>query len=272
MDVSRPHAAPRSSRLARGSLVEGVHGMIVLHELSKEWNGHQVLDALSLTIFAAEKVALLGRRGSGKSTLMQILCGYLRPSTGSVQIGTYDLGHQSSQARRLIGYIPTHPPLYPELSVSEYLRLCAALRGARPADKVAHAALEACDLASFRHDIIRNLSRGVQQRINFAQALLHDPAFLLIDDPFVDLDPAERDSLLNILLGFGPQKTMLLATHSLELLARLCNRTIILHQGRVSFDGELKELKRFHQLEAAFLHYTPEEEALRERNDGPLEA
>lgn len=232
--------------------------MIVLQDLSKESDGRPLLDRVSLSIFSAEKVALLGRRHSGKSTLMQILCGYLRPSTGSVRVGAFDLGRQSSQARRLIGYVPTDPPLYPELSVSAYLALCANLRGLP--SQAAEGMAEPCELTRVWHRPIHTLSRGVCQQINLAQALVHDPSFLLIDDPFVDLDPAERTAVLSILQKFAPNKTLLLATHNLDLITLLCNRILILHEGRISFDGELRQLSHFDRLESAFLHYTPHQE------------
>ncbi len=232
--------------------------MIVLKDLSKETNGHPLLDKVNLSIFSAEKVALVGRRHSGKSTLMRILCGYLRPTTGSVRVGNFDLGRQSSQARRLIGYVPTDPPLYPELTVEQYLVLCASLRGLKRS--AAESVAEPCELAHVWTRLISSLPRGLAQQINLAQALLHNPNFLLIDDPFVDLDPAERTTVLGILQKFAPNKTLLLATHNLDLLPLLCNRVLILHEGRISFDGELKQLSHFDRLESAFLHYTPTQE------------
>lgn len=244
--------------------------MIVLQDLSKDMGGRPLLDRVSVSIFSAEKVALLGRRNSGKSTLMRILCGYLRPSAGSVRVGSFDLGRQSSQARRLIGYVPTDPPLYPELTVAAYLGLCANLRGlpASIADSIA----EPCELTRVWRRRIHELPRGLRQQINIAQALLHDPDFLLIDDPFVDLDPAERTTLLGILQKFAPNKTLLLATHNLDLITLLCNRVLILHEGRISFDGELRQLSHFERLEAAFLHYTPHGELAFESSVWPPEA
>lgn len=239
--------------------------MIVIQDLSTETADRRLLDRISLSIFSAEKVALIGRRHSGKSTLLRILGGYLRPSSGSVRVGTFDLGRQSSQARRLIGYVPTNPPLYPELTVRQYLSLSAKLRGVpvHAADSVA----EPCELAQFWGRRISTLPRGVAQQINLAQALLHDPDFLLIDDPFVDLDPAERTKVLRILQKFAPNKTLVLATHNLDLLPLLCNRVLILNEGRMSFDGELQQLSEFDRLESAFLHYTPLQETAIARFD-----
>ena len=244
--------------------------MIVLQDLSKETNGRPLLDRVSLSIFSAEKVALVGRRHSGKSTLMRILCGYLRPTTGNVRVGNYDLGRQSSQARRLIGYVPTDPPLYPELTVEQYLVLCASLRGLKRS--AAESVAEPCELAQVWTHRINTLPRGLAQQINLAQALLHNPSFLLIDDPFVDLDPAERTTVLSILQKFAPNKTLLLATHNLDLLPLLCNRVLILHEGRISFDGELKQLSHFERLESAFLHYTPTQDIAIESFDWSPEA
>ncbi len=235
--------------------------MFTVHELSCRLRGKAPLDKLSFSVATAEKVALLGRSFSGVNTLQEILCGFLRAPSGTVQVGPYDLGRESSQARRLIGYMPASPPVYPELGVGTYLELCAQLRELPSPRLAAKEISQRCGISNIWNKKIKSLSPGFLQLINVAQALVHDPVLLVLDDPMHSLDAAERNWLLGLIKELTIYKSLVFTTHNLDLIPRLCQRMVILRRGSVSFDGSLESTTRFPSLEAAFLHYTLVQEA-----------
>lgn len=237
--------------------------MFTVSALSCHLRGRAPLEQLSFTVATAEKVALLGRRFSGVSTLQEILCGYLRPETGSVRVGPYDLGRESSEARRLIGFVPAAAPVYPELQLGRYLELCAELRELTQPTQAAGEIAARCGLKPLLHKKIGKLSAGSLQLINIAQALIHDPVLVLLDDPLRPLDAAERSWLLDLIKDLTTYKSLLFTSHSLDLVPRLCQRVLMLRAGRLSFDAALDASLSTAQLEALFVRHTQPEEAER---------
>ncbi len=197
-----------------------------------------------LSVSRGEVLGLLGINGAGKSTTMDMLCGVLAPSAGSVAIGGFDLGGQPRRAKRLIGYLPERPPLYPDLTVSEYLRFCARLRGldARAADTAIAGALDKCDLQEVAGRLIGNLSRGYQQRIGLAQAFVHDPSVIVLDEPTAGLDPLQQQRIRELIAELAQQRAVVLSTHILPEVTAVCDRVMILHNGEVVHESPVSDL------------------------------
>jgi ABC-2 type transport system ATP-binding protein len=201
---------------------------------------------VDLTVRRGEILGLLGVNGAGKSTTMDMLCGVLSPSAGRVSIGGFDLAAQSRQAKRLIGYLPEHPPVYPELTVSEYLRFCARLRGvdSRHAADACETALDRCDLRAVAMRLIGNLSKGFQQRIGLAQALVHNPSVIVLDEPTAGLDPVQLQSIRDLIVALAEPRAVVLSTHILPEVTAVCDRVMILHDGKVVHEGLVSALTR----------------------------
>jgi ABC-2 type transport system ATP-binding protein len=192
------------------------------------------VDDVSFTVGRGEVAALLGPNGSGKSTLMRCLIGFFSPTAGTVRVGGVDVGERSVAARREVGYLPEQVMLYPELSVRRYLRFVAGMKGldARSASRAVDDAIARCGLDSMAHRLAGKLSKGYRQRVGLAQALLGNPAVLVLDEPTVGLDPVqtlEMRDLLRTLDGC----TVLLSTHILAEAAALCTRIVILAGGHL---------------------------------------
>jgi ABC-2 type transport system ATP-binding protein len=224
-----------SSRGGPGSVTESrPSALIVAEQLTKYYGATRAVDGVSFSVGVGEVAALLGPNGSGKSTVMRMLTGYFSPTAGRVRVGGVDVAAQPILARRRVGYLPEQVALYPELTVRRYLTFVAGVKGlggVRLRAAVAEA-LERCALGEVADRYAGKLSRGYRQRVGLAQALIGDPAVLVLDEATVGLDPVqavEMRALLRSLSG----RTVLLSTHVLSEAAALCSRIIILDRGRV---------------------------------------
>lgn len=213
--------------------------MIEVEHLTKTYVGRPAVDGISFQVGQGEIVGLLGPNGAGKSTTMRILAGYLPASRGSVRIAGFDIFSQSIQARRRIGYMPENVPLYTEMRVREYLRFRAALHGlsGRRLRERIGMAMERCGLTEVRRKIINTLSKGYRQRVGLADALVHDPALLILDEPTNGLDPNQIRQVRGLIRELKEQHTILISTHILSEVEQLCDRVIILHKGRIQAEG-----------------------------------
>lgn len=218
--------------------------MIAVSHLSKAYGDIQALDDVSFTIERGEIVGLLGPNGAGKTTLMKILTGYLQPDEGTATIAGRDVLTQRHQVQALIGYLPENAPLYHDLSVQGYLKLMADLRGIPPAEQTAHIseAVYATGLADHLTRRIGELSKGYRQRVGLAQAILHRPQLLILDEPTVGLDPTQIVEIRNLIRQLARRSTILLSTHILPEVEQVCDRVIILMNGRVRADARLADL------------------------------
>ncbi|MBN8728320.1 MAG: ABC transporter ATP-binding protein [Xanthomonadales bacterium] len=195
--------------------------------------GRLVVDALDLGLRRGEVLGLLGVNGAGKSTTLRMMAGVLAPSSGSVRLDGEDLHEHPARARRHIGYLPEVPPLHAELTTLEYLRFCARLH-AVPRGGVAAAverAVERCDLGEVRSRVIGTLSKGWRQRIGIAQAIVHEPAVIILDEPASGLDPVQALKLRGLVRGLGRDHAVVVSTHVLPDVAACCDRVAILHRG-----------------------------------------
>ncbi len=217
----------------------------VLH-VSRHYGQLQAVQDVSFSLQKGEVLGFLGPNGAGKSTTMQIITGNLAPSAGRVHIAGQDLLEQPKAAKAEIGYLPEQPPLYRELTVDEYLRFCARLNRIRR-DKVAAAVKRAksrCGLEAVGRRLIGNLSKGYQQRVGIAQAIIHSPAVVVLDEPTVGLDPIQIREIRDLIRDLGAEHGVILSTHILPEVQMTCSRVQIINQGRLVFSDSIENLDR----------------------------
>lgn len=239
--------------------------MINVANVSKYFGLKPILKDISFEIKPGEIVGFLGPNGAGKTTLMRLLTSFLSPSSGSVSIDGYDTLKNSLLTRQKIGYLPETPPLYPDMTVIDYLRFAARLKGLENrvlATKIKKT-LEECDIASVQHQTIATLSKGYKQRVGIAQAIVHDPEVLILDEPTNGLDPLQILQVRRLIKNLEQKKTVIVSTHILPEIEQIAKRVIILNKGQIVADQNLDDLlsnpeqkeKRF-ELEEVFLRLT----------------
>ncbi len=208
--------------------------------LQRRFPGHRAVAGVSLTLRRGDILGLLGRNGAGKSTTLRMLAGALSPDSGEVSIDGEAL-HRRRRARARIGYLPEHPPLYAELRVDEYLRFGARLRGLSGGAlrRNVDATLEACGLTRRRKRLCGQLSKGYRQRLGIAQAIVHDPDIVILDEPGNGLDPVQSREIRALIRHLAENKAIVLSSHVLSEIESLCTRVLLLREGRVVFDSPL---------------------------------
>jgi ABC-2 type transport system ATP-binding protein len=213
--------------------------MIEVKGLVKNYGRLRAVDGVSFTVGRGDILGFLGPNGAGKSTTMKMLTGFLRPDAGTAVINGHDVVRDSLAVRRSLGYLAESAPAYPEMTVAEFLGFIAEMRGFRePVEKAARVrrVTELCHLQGVLGQTIETLSKGYKQRVGFAQALLHDPPVLILDEPTDGLDPNQKNEVRDIIKRMAADKAVILSTHILEEVDALCNRVIILSRGRVVVD------------------------------------
>jgi ABC-2 type transport system ATP-binding protein len=209
--------------------------MIEVEGLTKFYGEHLAVDGISFEVKKGEVVGFLGPNGSGKTTTMRILTGYLPPSTGTASIAGFDTMTASLDARRHIGYLPETVPLYTDMTVEDYLRFLGTIRGMRK-DQLKRridTAIERVKLGDYRKSFISKLSKGYRQRTGLAQAILHEPEVLILDEPTVGIDPIQVVETRQLIKELGKEQTLLLSTHILPEVSATCDRVIIINQGSI---------------------------------------
>ena len=220
--------------------------MIEVSKLIKLYAGHTAVDDVSFHVNRGEIVGLLGPNGAGKSTTMRILSGFLPATTGTVRVAGFDVFTQSAEVRRRIGYMPENNPLYPEMRVREYLKYRARLKGLgrqRSRDRV-DVVLQQCALTDVSNKIIGQLSKGYRQRVGLADALVHEPELIILDEPTIGLDPNQIRSVRQLIKDLAKKHTVLLSTHLLHEAELTCNRMIILREGKILAEGTPDNLQQ----------------------------
>jgi len=228
--------------------------MISVHNLSRSYGTFKAVDDVSFEVGKGQIVGLLGPNGAGKTTLMKMLTGYHFPAAGSISIAGLDLLEHTLEAQALIGYLPESSPVYPDLTVGEYLEFMAGVRGLA-ADKTAaaiDAALERTDAAPFKSRVIGHLSKGQRQRVGLAQAILADPAILILDEPTSGLDPHQILEFRQLILHIGREKTVILSTHIMQEVEAICERVLIMNRGKIVAEGKAEDIAKNLQGENRF--------------------
>lgn len=217
--------------------------MIQAEGLTKDYGTRRALDNLTFEATRGEIVGFLGPNGAGKTTTMRILTGYMPPTSGTARVAGFDVIEQSLEARKRTGYLPETVPLYPEMSVFDYLKFMADLRRVPQAEERVDAVLELVHLEERADGYIANLSKGMRQRLGIAQALLHEPEVLILDEPTIGLDPAQIIEVRNLIRELGRERTVLLSTHILSEAQQVCNRVLIINKGRIVVEDTPERLQ-----------------------------
>ncbi len=220
--------------------------MIDVTNLSRRYGNVTAVDRVSFQIGRGEIVGLLGHNGAGKSTIMKMLTGFLEPSAGEIRIAGEALQADRSRAQTRIGYLPENCPVYPEMSVVDFLDYTATLRGIPEKERpeAIRRAIAQTELAAKATAPIATLSRGYRQRVGVAQALLHQPEILILDEPTNGLDPGQIEHMRELIHDLGKNATIIVSTHILQEVEAVCDRVLILRQGRLALDARLEELTR----------------------------
>ena len=220
--------------------------MIQVSNLSKSYGPKSAISDVTFDVKAGEILGFLGPNGAGKTTTMRILCGYLPPTSGTATIDGYDVFGDSLEVRRKIGYLPESVPLYPEMTVEDYLHFMAQIRGVSRTQRKERVgrAMKLCNVDDVRSRQIGRLSRGYRQRVGIAQALVHDPPVLVLDEPTVGLDPKQITDTRQLIKSLGESHTILLSTHILPEVSMICHRVVIINDGRVVAEDTPDNLTR----------------------------
>ncbi len=242
--------------------------MIEVDGIVKRYGERAALDGVSFRVESGEVVGFLGPNGAGKTTMMRILSTFLSADRGAAKVAGFDVLRKPMEVRRRLGYLPEHPPLDLDHTVSEYLGFCAALRGVRAgARKAALAsAIDRCGLGTVAGRLIGNLSKGFRQRVGLAQALVHGPEVVVLDEPTVGLDPHQIREIRHLIRALAGDHTVLLSSHILAEVAVTCSRVIVVHRGRLAADVPLGAEASAMGLEETFLRVTSADTAIVEEN------
>lgn len=228
--------------------------MITVQGVSRNYGRVKALDGVSFTVPKGQVLGMLGQNGAGKTSLLNIMSGYLPITQGSIQIHGFDVAREPLKAKAHIGYLPENPPLYAEMTVREYLRFCCAIKRVQQKDQAAHIGqiAQMTGLQEVLGRRISNLSKGFRQRVGLAQALCGAPDVLLLDEPTSGFDPSQAVEFRGIISSLSGKHTIIISSHILTEVQAICDRVIILHQGRLLYDhpvtenNEGKQSARFH--------------------------
>lgn len=227
--------------------------MLNVHSISRSYGDYKAVDDVSFDVGHGEVVGLLGHNGAGKTTVMKMLSGYLEPDQGTIEFNGRQVAAEPSLLQQVLGYLPEHLPVYPELSVASYLDYAAGLKGLKGSDKrrEVRLAIESTELGEKLLSPIGTLSRGLKQRVGVAQAILGSPSLLILDEPTNGLDPGQTESMRQLIRNVSQQATVILSTHIMQEVEAVCDRALIIRQGQLVVDRRLDELTqdrhvRFH--------------------------
>ncbi|MBR5166868.1 MAG: ATP-binding cassette domain-containing protein [Salinivirgaceae bacterium] len=219
---------------------------IVIKNLTKLYGAQRAVDNLSFEVKTGEILGFLGPNGAGKTTTMKTIAGYIKPTEGTIRVGRYNVETDADKVKQVIGYLPEHNPLYSDMYVVDYLRYMAQLQLLR-ADKIndrIYEMVNVCGLEGEKHKRISELSKGYRQRVGLAQALIHDPQVLILDEPTTGLDPNQIIEIRQLIRKIGHEKTIILSSHILAEVEATCDRILIINKGRIVADGTSDQLRK----------------------------
>jgi len=219
---------------------------IVVENLTKKYGEQKAVNDISFRIDTGEVVGFLGPNGAGKSTTMKMITCYMAPTSGDVKLDELSILSQQDDIKKKIGYLPENNPLYTDMAIVDYLRFCAEIQGvekARISERIG-AMIDMCGLERERHKKINELSKGYRQRVGLAQAMIHDPEILILDEPTTGLDPNQIIEIRKLIKKLGKEKTVILSSHILSEVEATCDRILIINKGRIVADGTSDTLRR----------------------------
>src|SRR5271163_1651068 len=230
--------------------------MIEVKNLTKAYGSFIAVKGISFKAEPGQILGFLGPNGAGKTTTMRIITGFMPATDGTVLIDGLDIFANSLEARKRIGYLPENPPLYGDMRVVQYLRFVARLRGVRRSEVEAavERAVNICGLAEMAGRICGQLSKGYRQRVGLAQALIHNPPVLVFDEPTIGLDPRQIHEIRDLIKGLAGERTIVLSTHILPEVSQICDKVVIINDGRIVLEEQIKEIPAGTSLEEVFLH------------------
>ena len=231
--------------------------MIEVRNLTKRYGDLIAVRDISFSAGTGQVLGFLGPNGAGKTTTMRIITGFMPATSGTVKVAGYDIFDDSYEVRKRIGYLPENPPLYTDMTVTTYLRFVGRIRGIAKAeltdsvDRVLHT----CGLAEVTNRVVGHLSKGFRQRVGLAQALIHNPSVLVLDEPTIGLDPRQIIDIRTLIRQLAGDRTVILSTHILPEVAQLCQKVVIINEGHIAVEDTLENLTQEASLEQVFLRY-----------------
>ena len=223
---------------------------IKVEGLSKIYGHQKAVDSISFQASPGKILGFLGPNGAGKSTTMRMLTGYLKPTAGKCSLGGFDSQLQSLEMRRILGYLPENTPLYTDMYVREFLTFVANTYQLSQTDVKVREVIERVGLGEEQHKKISMLSKGYKQRVGLAQAIIHDPHLLILDEPTTGLDPNQLTDIRELIKNLGRDKTLVLSTHIMQEVEALCEQVVIINKGKIVADSSLIELKSQHKTDS----------------------
>jgi ABC-2 type transport system ATP-binding protein len=238
--------------------------MIEVRNLTKRYGDLIAVNQVSFTAQKGEIVGFLGPNGAGKTTTMRIITGFLPATSGTVKVDGFDIFDDSHEVRKRIGYLPETPPLYADMTVNSYLEFVGRIKGLSRAalPEAVDRAVQRCGLTEVTRRVLGHLSKGFRQRVGLAQALIHEPNVLVLDEPTIGLDPRQIRDIRSLIKELAGERTVILSTHILPEVVQLCRKVVIINDGRVMVEDQIDHLTRDMPLEEVFMRYistAPEE-------------
>ena len=229
--------------------------MLEVRNLTKRYGDIVAVRDVSFSASQGQILGFLGPNGAGKTTTMRILTGFLPATSGTAKVAGFDVFTESAEVRRRIGYLPENPPLYNDMTTSGFLRFVARIKGMPKAaiEDAIDRVVSTCGLESVRDRLLGHLSKGFRQRVGLAQALIHDPPVLVLDEPTIGLDPRQIIEIRSLIRQLAGQRTVILSTHILPEVSQICEKVVIINEGRVVLEQDMATLARGASLEDVFL-------------------
>jgi len=236
--------------------------MIEVQHLTKRYGDLTAVSDISFTVASGQILGFLGPNGSGKTTTMRVITGFMPASSGTVKVAGFDIFDESFEARKRIGYLPESPPLYNDMTVTAYLRFVARIKGMRKTDipPALDRALTRCGLTKVTDRVTGHLSKGFRQRVGLAQAIIHNPEVLVLDEPTIGLDPQQIIEIRALIRELAGQHTVVISTHILPEVAQVCEKVVIINAGRVVMEDMIENMTRSQTLEEVFLKAISQDE------------
>ena len=244
--------------------------MLEVRNLTKRYGDIVAVRDVSFSAAQGQILGFLGPNGAGKTTTMRILTGFLPATSGTAKVAGFDVFTESAEVRRRIGYLPESPPLYAEMTTGSYLRFVARIKG-MPKGEVEDAierVVKLCGLETVRDRLLGHLSKGFRQRVGLAQALIHDPPVLVLDEPTIGLDPRQIIEIRSLIRELAGQRTVILSTHILPEVSQICEKVVIINEGKVVLEEDMATLTRNASLEEVFLRSIATDSSAAEAHEG----